>query len=127
MAKARDLKRRIRSVDNTRQITKTMEMVAASKLKRSQDRVVAARPFDEFLRDVIGQLHAGIEASPEDFPLLRERGESGRVTAASVRTGRMSSPIASTPSFVGPPQVWTSALAAAPVTSTEMGGATTRV
>jgi len=78
MAKARELKRRIRSVENTRQITKTMEMVAASKLKRAQDRVVAARPFDVFLRDVIGQLREGIEASPDEFPLLREGGDSGR-------------------------------------------------
>ncbi len=88
MAKARDLKRRIKSVENTRQITKTMEMVAASKLKRSQDRVVAARPFDEFMRHVIGQLRAGIEASAEEFPLLREDGETGRVGFLVVTSNR---------------------------------------
>ena len=46
MAKGRELKGRIRSVQNTRKITKTMELVATSKLKRAQDRVLAARPFD---------------------------------------------------------------------------------
>ena len=45
MAKGRQLKGRIRSVQNTRKITKTMELVATSKLKRAQDRVVAARPY----------------------------------------------------------------------------------
>jgi F-type H+-transporting ATPase subunit gamma len=45
MARARELKGRIRSVQNTRKITRTMEMVATSKLKRAQDRVAAARPY----------------------------------------------------------------------------------
>src|SRR4026209_3032992 len=53
MAKGRQLKGRIRSVQNTRKITKTMELVATSKLKRAQDRVVAARPYAEALREVI--------------------------------------------------------------------------
>ena len=54
MAKARELKGRIRSVQNTRKITRTMEMVATSKLKRAQDRVAAARPYAERLGQVIG-------------------------------------------------------------------------
>jgi len=45
MATLRDIKRRIRSVQNTQQITKAMEMVAASKLRRAQSRVLAARPY----------------------------------------------------------------------------------
>jgi F-type H+-transporting ATPase subunit gamma len=56
MAKARELKGRIRSVQNTRKITRTMEMVATSKLKRAQDRVAAARPYAERLEEVIGRL-----------------------------------------------------------------------
>lgn len=70
MAKSRQLKGRIRSVQNTRKITKTMELVATSKLKRAQDRVVAARPYAEALREVIADL-----VSPElaaNFPLLRQ-------------------------------------------------------
>ncbi len=50
MAKGRELKGRIKSVENTRKITRTMEMVATSKMKRAQDRVVAARPYAHALR-----------------------------------------------------------------------------
>ena len=69
MAKSRQLKGRIRSVQNTRKITKTMELVATSKLKRAQDRVVAARPYAEALRQVISDLITPELA--ERFPLLR--------------------------------------------------------
>jgi F-type H+-transporting ATPase subunit gamma len=69
MAKGRQLKGRIRSVQNTRKITKTMELVATSKLKRAQDRVVAARPYAEALREVIADLYTAELA--ERFPLLR--------------------------------------------------------
>ena len=69
MAKGRQLKGRIRSVQNTRKITKTMELVATSKLKRAQDRVIAARPYADALREVISDL---ITAElVERFPLLR--------------------------------------------------------
>lgn len=64
MAKTREIKRRIRSVEKTRQITRTMEMVATSKLKRATDRVRAARPYADHLQQVIGRL-----VDPE----LRER------------------------------------------------------
>jgi len=69
MAKSRQLKGRIRSVQNTRKITKTMELVATSKLKRAQDRVIAARPYADALRQVLSDL-----ITPElaqRFPLLR--------------------------------------------------------
>jgi F-type H+-transporting ATPase subunit gamma len=56
MAKTRALKRRIRSVESTRKITRTMEMVATSKLKRAQDRVVAARPYAAALAAAISDL-----------------------------------------------------------------------
>jgi len=70
MAKTRELKRRIRSVQNTRKITRTMEMVATSKLKRSQDRVVAARPYAEALKAAIRDLLTPELA--EGYPLLRQ-------------------------------------------------------
>jgi F-type H+-transporting ATPase subunit gamma len=70
MAKSRQLKGRIRSVQNTRKITKTMELVATSKLKRAQDRVIAARPYAEALRQVIADLYTPDLA--ERFPLLRK-------------------------------------------------------
>ena len=59
MAKARDLKRRIRSVENTRQITKTMEMVAASKLKRAQDLRRRAAGFTGFSAARSGGVEVG--------------------------------------------------------------------
>ena len=70
MAKARELKRRMRSVENTQKITKTMEMVATSKLKRAQERVVGARPYAAALSEVIGDLYTAELA--ERFPLLRQ-------------------------------------------------------
>jgi len=69
MAKAREIRRRIRSVENTRQITRTMEMVATSKLKRATDRVYAARPYADRLGEVIARL-VDPELS-ERFALLR--------------------------------------------------------
>jgi F-type H+-transporting ATPase subunit gamma len=70
MAKGRELKGRIKSVENTRKITRTMEMVATSKMKRAQDRVVAARPFANSLTEVIANLYTPELA--ERFPLLRQ-------------------------------------------------------
>src|SRR3989442_11152973 len=69
MAKPRELRRRIKSVQSTRKITKTMELVATSKLKRAQDGVVAARPYAAALAEVMGDLYAPELA--ERFPLLR--------------------------------------------------------
>jgi F-type H+-transporting ATPase subunit gamma len=76
MAKSRQLKGRIRSVQNTRKITKTMELVATSKLKRAQDRVVAARPYAEALRQVLSDLITTELA--ERFPLLRRPAPPGK-------------------------------------------------
>jgi F-type H+-transporting ATPase subunit gamma len=70
MAKGRELKGRIKSVENTRKITRTMEMVATSRMKRAQDRVVAARPYANVLADVIASLYSADLA--ERFPLLRQ-------------------------------------------------------
>jgi F-type H+-transporting ATPase subunit gamma len=70
MAKSRQLKGRIRSVQNTRKITKTMELVATSKLKRAQDRVYGARPYADALRQVIADLYTPDLA--DRFPLLRQ-------------------------------------------------------
>jgi len=65
----RDVLRRIKTVENTRQITRTMELVATSKLKRATDRVYAARPYAEGLRGIVEGLY-----SPElsdKYPILR--------------------------------------------------------
>jgi len=70
MAKGRELKGRIKSVENTRKITRTMEMVATSKMKRAQERVAAARPFATVLTEAISDLYSSDLA--ERFPLLRK-------------------------------------------------------
>ena len=64
-----DLRRRIRAVKSTQQITKAMKMIAASRLKRAQDRVVAARPFAQRMLGVLNSLVSRID--PEVHPLLR--------------------------------------------------------
>ncbi len=70
MQNAKDVKRRIKSVENTRQITKTMEMVATSKLKKATDRVRAAKPYSDALSVVVRSLYAPEFA--ERFPMLRQ-------------------------------------------------------
>jgi F-type H+-transporting ATPase subunit gamma len=64
-----DLRRRIRAVKSTQQITKAMKMIAASRLKRAQDRVVAGRPFAQRMLKVLNGLVMRVE--PETHPLLR--------------------------------------------------------
>jgi F-type H+-transporting ATPase subunit gamma len=87
MAKPRELRRRIKSVENTRQITKTMEMVATSRLKRAKDRVAAARPFAAALTEVIGNLYS--PELTERFPLLRQpKGEPKRVALILITSNR---------------------------------------
>jgi F-type H+-transporting ATPase subunit gamma len=86
MAKGRELKGRIKSVENTRKITRTMEMVATSKMKRAQDRVVAARPYAAALREAIGSLYAPDLA--ERFPLLRQPGTVRRAAVIALTSNR---------------------------------------
>jgi F-type H+-transporting ATPase subunit gamma len=76
VSQAREVKRRIRSVENTRQITRTMEMVATSKLKRASDRVQASRPYGEALEEIVRSLHN--PALADRFPLLRNPEEIRR-------------------------------------------------
>ncbi len=68
------MRRRIKSVKNTQQITKAMKMVAAAKLKRAQDRVTAARPFAKKMSAVLGGLSSKV-TDEFSHPLLTERGD----------------------------------------------------
>ncbi len=87
MAKTRELRRRIKSVENTRQITRTMEMVSTSKLKRAQDRVIAARPYARALSELIADLYAPDLA--ERFMLLRRPvGTPKRVAIIGITSNR---------------------------------------
>jgi F-type H+-transporting ATPase subunit gamma len=86
MSKTRELKRRIRSIRKTRQITKTMEMVSTSKLKRATDRVYAARPYAERLGEVIGRL---IDPElRERYPLLRQPETVRRAAVVLITSNR---------------------------------------
>ena len=71
MAKTHDLKRRIRSIKNTMQVTKAMKMVSAARLRRAQDRILATRPFAQMTSRVLHSLAA--RANPELHPLLVQR------------------------------------------------------
>ena len=86
MAKGRELKGRIKSVENTRKITRTMEMVATSKMKRAQDRVVGARPYARSLADVISDLYSADLA--EQFPLLRQPAHVRRAAVLLLTSNR---------------------------------------
>jgi F-type H+-transporting ATPase subunit gamma len=86
VAKGRELKGRIKSVEGTRKITRTMEMVATSKLKRAQDRVVAARPYSRALSEVIGDLYSPELA--ERFPLLRQPARVRRAAVLLITSNR---------------------------------------
>ena len=73
MASLRDIRKRIRSVKNTRQITKAMKMVSAAKLRRAQDAVIAARPYAKTLEGVMSTLISRSEPGELSHPLLTRR------------------------------------------------------
>ena len=82
-----DIRRRVRAVKSTQQITKAMKMVAASRLRRAQERVQQARPFATEMRRVLGSLASRVDQSAH--PLLDERalpkaGGKGRVVATEI-------------------------------------------
>ena len=68
----KEIKKRINSVQNTRKITRTMEMVSTAKSKKAQDRVQASKPYNQKIKEIIGHLAQGNEGSL-DNPLLKER------------------------------------------------------
>src|SRR5437899_11130850 len=88
-----DIRRRIRSVKNTQQLTKAMKTVSAAKLRRAQERVFSARPYAEQLKKVLGNLTARLE--DVSHPLLEIRPEERIlfvvVTANRARCGAFDS------------------------------------
>src|ERR1051325_1219140 len=81
-----DLRRRIRSVKSTQQLTKAMKMVAAAKLRRSQERMMAARPYAAGLRLVLASISTRVDVSKH--PLLAEREEENKVLLVVVTADR---------------------------------------
>lgn len=86
MAKGRELVGRIKTTENTRKITRTMEMVATSKMKRAVDRVIAARPYATALTEVIANLYHPDLAT--NFPLLRQPTTERKVAVVLLTSNR---------------------------------------
>ena len=84
--KERALRRRIRSVQSTKKITKAMELIAASRILKAQQRVTAARPYTERITEVIGNLAAG--GAGRGSPLLEERPVVGTVAYVVITADR---------------------------------------
>jgi F-type H+-transporting ATPase subunit gamma len=85
MAKTQDLRRRIASIRNTRQLTKAMKTVSAAKLRRAQDAMLAARPYADQMQKVLKSLAS--RANPEAHPLLARHGDQ-RVRALVITSDR---------------------------------------
>ncbi|MCM2274750.1 MAG: ATP synthase F1 subunit gamma [Candidatus Didemnitutus sp.] len=72
MASTRDIRRRIKSVKNTRQITKAMELVAASKMKKAQQAAMAGRPYAQLMADMLAALAGRVDEAAHPFLVKRE-------------------------------------------------------
>ncbi|MBI2220460.1 MAG: ATP synthase F1 subunit gamma [Acidobacteria bacterium] len=81
-----DLRRRIRAVKSTQQITKAMKMIAASRLRRAQDRVVNARPFATDMLRVLNDVAERVE--PDTHPLLDQRPAGGKILFVVITADR---------------------------------------
>jgi len=73
-----DLRRRVRAVKNTQQITKAMKMVAASKLRRATERIIAARPYAQQMQRVLGSVASRVGSSAHPLLTIREPGPDSR-------------------------------------------------
>jgi F-type H+-transporting ATPase subunit gamma len=86
MPGAREIRSKIRSVQNTRKVTRALEMVSASKIRRAQDLMKASRPYARMMRQVIG--HIARANSEYRHPFLSERGAVRRVGYVVISTDR---------------------------------------
>ncbi len=88
MASQRDIRRRIASVQNTGKITKAMEMVAAARLRRAQQRIEATRPYALNMLEFIGQMVRYLQVDPSTFPLLKEHAQIKKVAVIALTADR---------------------------------------
>jgi F-type H+-transporting ATPase subunit gamma len=88
MPAQRDIKRRIVSVRNTRKITKAMEMVAAARLRRAQQRIEAARPYALNMMEFIAGLVRYLQVDVGSYPLLKEHEKVRRVAVVALTADR---------------------------------------
>ncbi len=86
MSKTSEIRRRLKSVDNTKQITKTMEMVAAAKIRKAQERIEQARPYALQMMDVLANVAQHVQVS--SHPLLETREPSKRTVIVAVTSDR---------------------------------------
>ena len=86
MANLRDIRRRIKSVKNTSQITKAMQMVAATKMRRAQLAALALRPYASCLDDMAGHLYATSDKDEFAHPLLQGRKKTGKTAVIVITT-----------------------------------------
>ena len=87
MASTRDIRRRIKSVKNTRQITKAMELVAASKMKRAQQAALAGRPYTQVMARMLSVLAGRVEESQHAFLTQRPVRTRGILLVTSDKPG----------------------------------------
>ncbi|MFN3297783.1 F0F1 ATP synthase subunit gamma, partial [Caldimonas sp.] len=86
MAAGKEIRGKIKSVENTKKITKAMEMVAASKMRKAQDRMRAARPYADKVRNIAANL---AQANPEyKPPFLQKNSGTGQVGVIVVTTDK---------------------------------------
>jgi F-type H+-transporting ATPase subunit gamma len=83
MPSGKEIRNKIKSVENTRKITKAMEMVAASKMRKAQDRMRAARPYGEKIRRVAGNLSHALTEYKHPFLVNREPANVGVILVTS--------------------------------------------
>jgi len=83
MASTRDIRRRIKSVKNTRQITKAMELVAASKMKKAQQAALAGRPYAELMAQMLSALGDRVDDAQHPFLVKREVKTRGIILVTS--------------------------------------------
>lgn len=87
MADIRVIKRRIKTVQSTAKITKAMEMIATSKMRRAQENVLAGRPYAEKMKEVLANLAARVEIDEKSHPLLQRR-ETRKICVIHITSDR---------------------------------------
>ncbi len=88
MASLRELRRRIKSVDGIRQITRAMQLVSATKLMRAQQRIEAARPYTDKMDEILMHLSAAIEPGKAYHPLMEPREEVKRLMIVGIASDK---------------------------------------
>src|SRR2546425_12955256 len=98
MATLRDIQRRIRSVQSTQKITRAMKLVAAAKLRRAQERILAARPYASKMGELLGNLVSAAAGSDEaQHPLLEQREGARRPIAIITAAKGLAGPLQNHP------------------------------